>query len=77
MVFLRYCKSTIFQANHNTMLNNIGTTMGGKDRLVVVNNRILAIELCKEKSWIIVHEMEWGEYMVHSISDSPTIQKHT
>ena len=51
--------------------------MGGKDRLVVVNNRILAIELCKEKSWIIVHEMEWGEYMVHSISDSPTIEKHT
>ncbi len=34
--------------------------MGGKDRLVVVNNRILAIELCKEKSWIIVHEMQWG-----------------
>ena len=59
------------------MLNNIGTTMGGKDRLVVVNNRILAIELCKEKSWVIVHEMEWGEYMVHSISDSPTIEKHT
>ena len=55
----------------------IGTTMDGKDRAGVANNHIFEIELCKEKSWIIVHEMEWGEYMVHSISDSPTIKKHT
>lgn len=27
--------------------------------------------------WIIVHEMEWGECMVNSISESPAIQKHT
>ena len=59
------------------MLNNIDTTMDGKDRLVVASNHILEIELCKEKSWIIVHEMEWGECMVNSISDSPTIEKHT
>ena len=82
---LRYCKSTIFQANHNywslsefrksvvcdtakvrffkqitTQCSIYWTAMDGKDRPVVVNNHILAIELCKEKSWIIVHEMEWG-----------------
>ena len=51
--------------------------MDGKDRPIVASNHILAIELCKEKSWIIVHEMEWGECMVNSISESPAIQKHT
>lgn len=63
------------KSQHNVQY--IGTTMGGKDRPVVANNHILEIELCKEKSWIIVHEMEWGECMVHSISESPAIQKHT
>jgi hypothetical protein len=63
------------KSQHNAQY--IGTTMDGKDRPIVASNHILAIELCKEKSWIIVHEMEWGECMVNSISESPAIQKHT
>ena len=103
---LRYCKSTIFQANHN------GSTIVVPDAWVVCDTAkvrffkqittiyhtfhikvwlfaILQKYDFSSKSqlktlidfevlgWIIVHEMEWGECMVNSISESPAIQKHT
>lgn len=54
----------------------IGSTTDKKPRPNVANNHIFEIELCGEKSWIIVHEMEWGEFRIHSISDSKTIKEH-
>ena len=54
----------------------LGPAMNKKLRPDVASNHIFEIELCGEKSWIIVHEMKWGEFKVHSISDSKNIKKH-
>ena len=47
----------------------LGSTKDPKERPGVVKSHIFEIELCGEPSYIIVHEMKWNEYQLHSISD--------
>lgn len=46
-----------------------GETIDPKVRPGVAKSHIFEIELCGEPSYIIVHEMTWHEYQIHSISD--------
>ena len=46
-----------------------GETIDPKVRPGVAKSHIFEIELCGEPSYIIVHEMEWEEFQIHSISD--------
>ncbi len=47
----------------------IGETIDPKVRPGVVKSHIFEIKLCGEASFIIVHEMKWDEYQIHSISE--------
>lgn len=46
-----------------------GETIDPKVRPGVGKSHIFEIELCGEPSYIIIHEMTWHEYQIHSISD--------
>jgi hypothetical protein len=46
-----------------------GETIDPKVRPGVAKSHIFEIVLCGESSYIIVHEMEWNEFQIHSISD--------
>lgn len=48
------------------------TTDNRKD---VVKSHIFETTIAGDKSWIIVHQMTWGEYKLYSVSDSPKIQQ--
>ena len=50
-----------------------GETIDPKVRPGVAKSHIFEIELCGEPSYIIVHEMEWEEFQIHSISDHISI----
>lgn len=52
-----------------------GYTDDNKKREDVEHTHVFEIELNKEKSWILVHEMRWGEYKLHSISDNENVTK--
>lgn len=52
-----------------------GSTDDNKERDGVEHTHVFEIELNKEKSWILVHEMKWGEYKLHSISDNVNVTK--
>lgn len=41
-----------------------------KERQDVVQSHIFRSIIADENSWIIVHEMTWGEYKIHSIADN-------
>ena len=47
----------------------IGETIDPKVRPGVAKSHIFEIEIHGEPSYIIVHEMTWHEYQIHSISD--------
>lgn len=48
----------------------LGPTSDSKNRHDVVKSHIFRTTIDKDLSWIIVHEMTWGEYKIHSISDN-------
>ncbi|MBQ8712125.1 MAG: hypothetical protein IJ551_04790 [Prevotella sp.] len=48
----------------------VGPMLDSKNRPDVRYSQIFKVEIAGEDSWIIVHEMIWGEYLVHSVSDS-------
>ena len=52
-----------------------GPTDDSKKRDDVEHTHVFEIDLNKEKSWILVHEMRWGEYKLHSISDNENVTK--
>lgn len=45
-----------------------------KGRKDVKNSHIFKTRIAGEDSWIIVHEMVWGEYYIHSITDRNPIK---
>lgn len=42
----------------------------------LAHSHVFEINLCNEPSLIIVREYDWGEYILHSISDSLTLYEH-
>lgn len=53
----------------------LGHTKDAKQRNDVEWSHVFEISIGNEKSWILVHEMKWGEYLLHSVSDSPNVTK--
>lgn len=53
----------------------LGYTKDVKQRNDVEWSHVFEISIGNEKSWILVHEMKWGEYLLHSVSDSPNVTK--
>ncbi len=51
----------------------LGTTDNHKGIKRVVQSHIFEVEVGGEKSLLIVREYDWGEYVLHSISDSPEL----
>lgn len=51
----------------------LGPTIDKKEREDVACSHIFETIIANEKSWIIVHEKKWGEYVIHSISDSDKV----
>ena len=54
----------------------IGMTDNHKNIKRVSGSHIFETELCGEKTWIIVREYDWGEMVLHSITDSDKILEH-
>ena len=53
----------------------LGPTVDGKHRQGVVQSHIFETGIKGESSWIIVHQMEWGEFLLHGISDGKKIKE--
>lgn len=51
----------------------IGATIDDKPRQGVVQSHVFETKIMEDSSWIIVHQMNWGEYLLHGISDSKKI----
>ena len=51
----------------------LGTTDNHKGIKRVVQSHIFEVEVSGEKNLLIVREYDWGEYVLHSISDSPEL----
>lgn len=51
----------------------LGTTDNHKGIKRVVQSHIFEVEVSGEKKLLIVREYDWGEYVLHSISDSPEL----
>lgn len=51
----------------------LGYGEDAKKRKDVVHSHVFETEIKGKKSWILVHEMKWGEYVLHSISDSDKV----
>lgn len=51
----------------------IGYNRDSKERQNVVWSHIFEIEISGDKSWIVVHEMDWGEFKLHGVSDGESI----
>lgn len=54
----------------------IGMTENHKNIKRVLGSHIFETKLYDEKSWIIVREYDWGEMLLHSITDSEKILTH-
>ncbi|MCH5222057.1 MAG: hypothetical protein J1F05_07035, partial [Muribaculaceae bacterium] len=52
----------------------LGSTEYNKNRKEVLKNHIFETEVNGKKAWIIVHELAWGEFRLHSISDSDKVK---
>ena len=48
----------------------IGAMPDSKGRQDVRCSHIFKVKIAEEDSWIVVHEMVWGTYLIHSISDN-------
>ena len=53
----------------------VGDTSDEGKHKDVIRNHLFEIKICGDKSTIIVHEMEWGEIHIHSISDGKNPKK--
>ena len=53
----------------------VGDTSDEGKHKGVSRNHLFEIKICGDKSTIIVHEMEWGEFHIHSISDGKIPKK--
>lgn len=53
----------------------IGDTSDEGKHKGVIRNHLFEIKICGDKSTIIVHEMAWGEFHIHSISDGKIPKK--
>ena len=51
----------------------LGYGEDAKNRRDVVHSHVFETEIKGKKSWILVHEMKWGECVLHSISDSDKV----
>lgn len=51
----------------------LGCTDNHKSRKDVVQSHVFECEIAGEASYILVFEYTWGEYVLHSVSDSPNI----
>lgn len=51
----------------------LGYGEDAKKRKDVVFSHVFETSIKGKKSWILVHEMKWGEYVLHSISDSDKV----
>lgn len=51
----------------------LGWTIDGKTRNDVVRSHLFETKIGKDKTWIIVHEMTWHTFQVHSISDGEKV----
>ena len=51
----------------------LGYGEDAKKRKDVVCSHVFETSIKGKKSWILVHEMKWGEYVLHSISDSDKV----
>ena len=56
-----------------TKAKYLGYGEDAKKRKDVVHSHVFETEIKGKKSWILVHEMKWGEYVLHSISDSDNV----
>lgn len=54
----------------------IGRTDNHKNAKRVVGSHIFETKLGGDKTWIIVREYDWGEMLLHSITDSESILNH-
>lgn len=70
-------KNELLLSIHDVFKNAVylGYTKDAKQRKDVEWSHIFEISIENEKSWILVHEMKWGEYLLHSVSDSPNVIK--
>lgn len=55
----------------------IKATNDPKGRKDIANSHIFKTKIAGEDSWIIVNEMKWGEYKIHSITDSNPLKTVT
>ena len=51
----------------------MGMTKDEKSRPNVVASHIFETHIRDDKTWIIVHEFDWGQFTVYSISDNPKV----
>lgn len=51
----------------------MGPTKDAKHRPNVVASHIFETHIRGDKTWIIVHEFDWGQFTVYSISDNPKV----
>lgn len=54
----------------------LGTADNNKGIPRVVRSHVFEVDLCGEKSLILVREYDWGDYVLHSISDSESLYQH-
>ncbi len=65
--------------NINETLANaryLGTADNHKGIPRVVQSHLFEVELCGEKSLVIIREYDWGDFVLHSISDSESLYNH-
>lgn len=58
-----------------TSAKYVGVTTDENKHKGVLRNHLFEIKICGDKSTIIVHEMEWGEFQIHSVSDGKIPKK--
>ncbi len=54
----------------------LGTADNHKGIPRVVQSHLFEVELCGEKSLVIIREYDWGDFVLHSISDSESLYNH-
>lgn len=54
----------------------LGTSDNHKGIARVVQSHIFETKVCGDTALIIVREYDWGDYVLHSISDSAELYKH-
>ena len=55
--------------------NYLGYVEDPRNRKDILKCHLFEVTICGESSWIIIHEMTWGECLVHSISDTNLMNK--